>query len=445
MSLVGKEIGQYRVVELIGQGRVASVYRAYQRSLDRWVTLKVLDEAHASDPGFLSRFHREARALIKLRHPHILSVYDHEVRDGHVYLVMDYADGGSLEPRLTGQPMQWPYVASLLLPVARALAYAHSQGVTHCNVKPRNILIARSDWPLLADFGMTRLMRVSRAPAVANEPIDLLAYRSPEQAQAIECDSRSDIYALGILLYEMVTGRHPFAASTPLEMVQSHVGRAPEPPIQINPDLPAMVEAIILRAMSKNPGGRYQSMEEMVNALQAALTQTAAGSSDPTYTPMIARHTICARCGAAVNTLGRYCPKCGATLSHIDPPPVLAPTTMTEAKSPSAQEAIGVHFMLESGAEIVFPPKAELAIGRADPLNDEYPDIDLGPHEGAARGVSRLHARLYRRGEAWVIEDAGSTNGTFLNGRRVASGEETLLRDKDRIRCGQLVMTYRTK
>ena len=441
MNLVGQELGQYRIVEKVGQGRLATVYRAYQRSLDRWVALKVLETAQVSNAAFLMRFHREARQRVKLRHPHILSVYHHEVRDGYAFLIMDYADGGSLGSRLAGQPMPWHAAAALALPVARALAYAHSQGVTHCNLKPHNILLARGDWPLLSDFGMGRLEHTGRMASVASEPVDALAYRSPEQAQAIECDRRSDIYSLGVVLYQMVTGRRPFDAATSLEIVQQHVSRMPEPPTQHNPELPAMAEALILRALAKNPGARYQSMEEMVNALQVALTQTSAGTRDPTYTPMVARHITCLRCGAVVNLLGRYCPKCGATLRSTD---LLRPAA-AEGEGSKTPEATGPRFVLENGSQIVFPPKAELAIGRADALNEEYPDIDLGPQHGAARGVSRLHARLYHRGDAWVIQDAGSTNGTFLNGRRVAGGEETLLREGDRIRCGQLSMTYRAK
>jgi len=441
MSLVGQELGPYRVTEQIGQGRLATVYRAYQRSLDRWVALKILDGVDISNVAFLSRFHREARQMAKLRHPHVLSVYDHGVRDGVAFIVMDYADGGSLETRIGGKSMTWPEAAALLLPVSRALAYAHSQGITHCDIKPRNVLLARGDWPLLADFGMTRLGYAPRSLPVGSEAVETLSYRSPEQAQAIDSDNRSDIYALGVVLYELVTGRRPFEAGTPIEMVQQHVSRTPESPTVINPGLPAVVEAIILRAMAKNPGGRYQTMEEMVNAIQAALTQTAAGSRDPTYTPMLARHVTCPRCGAVVNTLGRYCPKCGATLHPIDLPPIPS----VEDSRPKAKTASGPRFVLDNGTEIIFPPKAELSIGRADTLNDEYPDVDLGAHKGAQLGVSRLHARLYQRGEAWVVEDVGSTNGTFLNGRRIAHGEETLLREGDRIRCGQLTFTYTAK
>ena len=441
MSLVGKELGQYRLTEKIGQSKTAEVYRAYQEGLDRWVALKVIDVARMSDPAFLRRFQREARIAARLRHPHIVSVYDYGERGGFAYLAMDYIDGGSLESRLTGQPMDWHAAASLILPIARALAYAHGQGATHHDVKPANILLAHGDWPLLSDFGIMRMSRSMKPLTVADESTGLPYYVSPEQAQAVEVDIRSDIYSLGVVLYEAVTGRRPFSAKTPIDIAMQHINKIPESPGALNPSLPAMAEAIILRTLAKNPGGRYQSMEDMVNALQMALVQTPSGSIDPTYTPMLARHSTCPRCGALVNTLGRYCTKCGATLRSSDRPPA-RPT----ASSPMLREtqAGSAHFVLESGNAIVFPPKTELTIGRADKLSQEFPDIDLAPHGGTALGVSRLHARLHQRGSAWVVEDVGSSNGTFLNGRRISAGEETLLREGDRLRCGQLVLTFRS-
>ncbi|HLF27214.1 MAG TPA: protein kinase [Anaerolineae bacterium] len=442
MDLVGKELGSYRVTEKIGQGTLARVYRAYQQGLDRWVAVKVFDAADLANPAFLMRFQREARAVAKLRHPHILTVYDYGAHAGLAYLVTDHVDGGTLESRLTGEPLDWSEAAALILPVARALAYAHGQGMTHQNVKPSNVLLARDDWPLLSDFGVARMTSGGKP---LTEVIESGApyYVSPEQAQAVEVDARSDIYSLGIVLYEVVTGRRPFNAQTPLEIVMQHINETPESPCAINSSLPAMAEAIILRAMAKNPGGRYQAMEEMVNALQTALTQTAGGSRDLTYTPMIARHDTCPRCGAIVNTLGRYCAKCGATLRTGGRLPT-APLP-PEAGRRSRQAALGPHFVLNTGSTILLPPKTELTIGRSDKFNQIFPDIDLGPHDGATHGVSRVHARLLQRGHAWVAEDAGSTNGTFLNGRRVAMGEEALLRDGDRLRFGQLTLTFRAK
>lgn len=437
MSLVGKNIGPYRLADKIGEGRTAEVYRAYEEGRDRWVALKVLD-VRVTDPAFPLRFRREARIASRLRHPHIVSVYDYGERGGIAYVAMDYIDGGSLSARLSGQPMEWHEAASLLLPVARALAYAHGQGATHHDVKPSNILLAQGNWPMLCDFGMIKALRPSRPLTTSDEPASVPYYMSPEQAQAVEVDIRSDIYSVGVVLYEAVTGRLPFTAGTAAEVAMQHVNRIPDAPGVLNPSLPAMAEAIILRAMAKNPGGRYQAMEDLVNALQVALVQTPSGAIDPTYTPMIARHSTCPRCGATVNLLSRYCAKCGATLRGGDQMPAAtsAPVQLATGSGP--------RFVLESGSVIVFPPKTELIIGRADKLSQEFPDIDLLPHNGAAKGVSRLHARLHRRGNAWAVEDAGSSNGTFLNGRRVSAGEEMLLREGDRLRCGQLVLTFRS-
>ena len=442
-DLSSQELGEYRLIEKLGQGQTATVYRAYPASLNRPVAVKVLDPAFTSKIGFVSRFKREARLVARLRHPHILPLYDYGEQKGLIYLVTDYVEGSTLRTRMQGEPMEWHQAASLLLPIARALAYVHSQGVTHRDVKPSNVLIGRNDWPLLSDFGIAKEARADMPATMSGEATGLpYYYMSPEQAQTIQVDERSDIYSLGVVLYELVTGRLPFRGDSPLEVMRQHLNETAESPCAINPSLPAMGEAIIMRAMTKNPGGRYQLMGEMVNALQVALTQTSLGSVDPTYTPMIARHETCPRCGAPVNMLGRYCTKCGAKLRPGSGFLSRAQPEATAEKPPAAARAGEFRFVLESGSEIYFPPKVELIIGRADKNSELFPDIDLSPHDGATLGVSRVHAQLRQYGDAWVVEDQGSTNGTFVNGRRVGRGEEVALRLGDRLRCGRLVLTF---
>jgi serine/threonine protein kinase len=437
-------LGEYRLIEKLGQGQTATVYRAYQASLNRPVAVKVLHPDYTSKIGFVSRFKREARLVARLRHPHILPLYDYGEHKGLVYLVTDYVEGNTLQSRLHGELTEWHQAASLLLPIARALAYVHSQGVTHRDVKPSNILIGPNDWPLLADFGIAKIARADMPATMTGKAIDIPYYMSPEQAQTIQVDERADIYSLGVVLYELVTGRLPFTGDSPLEVMRQHLNEMPESPCAINPSLPAMGEAIIMRAMTKNPGGRYQLMGELVNALQVALTQTSMGSVDPTYTPMIARHETCPRCGAPVNMLGRYCTKCGAKLrpgsGFLSRPQPETPADTTPGKSRAGE----FRFVLESGRVIYFPPKTELTIGRADKNSELFPDIDLAPHDGATLGVSRVHAQLRLYGDSWIVEDQGSTNGTFVNGRRVGRGEEVGLRIGDRLRCGRLVMTFQT-
>ncbi|MDY7080146.1 MAG: serine/threonine-protein kinase [Chloroflexota bacterium] len=345
----GQTIGGYQIAEEIGQGGMAAVYRAYQPQLERWVAVKVMQATEASGKEFLARFRREARAIAALRHPNILTIYDYGEEHGIAYIVMEYVPGGTLKAQLTGQPMEWPDVATLLLPVGQALAYAHSEGIVHRDVKPANILLARPDWPMLADFGLVKLVGHQRGITKPGVSVGTPAYFSPEQAAGDDVDHRSDIYSLGIILYQLLTGRLPFEADSPIEMMLRRLHESPTPLRRLNPRITPQLEAIILRALARDLGARQPTMEALVNDL----------SRLPGATGRAALSAAQAAVPSATARLGSFAPVAGPRL-------VVAGT----------------------GATLILPQKGEVLIGRSDPQVAPQPDVDLGPHGGRQAGES---------------------------------------------------------
>ena len=233
-TLIGQEFGGYRIISQVGKGGMATVYKAFQSSLDRYVAVKVMPPFYAQeDDTFLKRFKREARSVAKLRHQNILMVIDFGEHDGLTYIVMEYVDAGTLTDRL-GSPMLLNDIATIIDQVAGALDHGHGQGVVHRDVKPSNILLPKPNWPLLTDFGLAKIVGGSQLTitgSIAGTP----AYMSPEQGQGEPVDSRSDIYSLGIVLYEMATGRVPYHAETPMAVVVKHIIEPLPLPRSINP------------------------------------------------------------------------------------------------------------------------------------------------------------------------------------------------------------------
>ncbi|GAB4544939.1 MAG: hypothetical protein Kow0063_38830 [Anaerolineae bacterium] len=269
-ALAGHTLGPYRMVEKLGQGGMATVYKAYEASLDRYVAVKVLPQHFAHDPTFLTRFRREAKAIARLNHPNIVPVYNFGEAGDLAYIAMQYVEGGTLK-KLLGQPMPPEQALKLAIQIARALSYAHKRDVIHRDIKPANVLMAEGDWPLLSDFGLARMMGSSVQLTQTGVGIGTPAYMSPEQGQGLPVDGRSDIYSLGIMLYEMLAGRVPFQADTPLAVVLKHL-TAPLPmPREINPHIPESVERIILKATAKEAAHRYQTADEMIVAMEQAL------------------------------------------------------------------------------------------------------------------------------------------------------------------------------
>jgi len=268
----GQSIGPYRVLERLGRGGMASVYKAYQPSLDRYVALKVLPAHLTDEPGFAERFRREARAVAKLEHPHILAVHDYGQEGDLTYIAMRYVEGGTLKD-LLGKPLALPLVVDLIGQIAEALDYAHEHGVIHRDVKPSNVLLDRGNWTLLTDFGVARMVDATQQLTGTGVGVGTPAYMSPEQGQGKQVDRRSDVYSLGVVLYEMLTGKVPFEAETPLAVVWKHVNEPLPLPRSINPQVPEAAERVVLKALAKTPSDRYASAGGQARQLHSAVPE----------------------------------------------------------------------------------------------------------------------------------------------------------------------------
>jgi ligand-binding sensor domain-containing protein/tRNA A-37 threonylcarbamoyl transferase component Bud32 len=269
-DLSGRNLGPYVLLEQLGAGGMATVYKAYQPAMDRYVAVKVLPHHMASDAAFRERFGREARTIARLEHRFILPVYDVLEADGIPFLVMRYTTGGTLRDLLAAGRTPFPRALTLVAQVAEALAYAHAEGVVHRDIKPANILLDRDGSALLADFGIAKIVAGASDLTADGALIGTPLYMAPEQAQGRPADARTDIYALGVVLYELVAGRRPYEAETPLAVALMHIHDPLPLPRSLNPAIPEALERVILQALAKRPEDRFQSAGAMVEALRLA-------------------------------------------------------------------------------------------------------------------------------------------------------------------------------
>src|SRR3954454_25288177 len=264
MSLVGQVFSnRYRIERELAHGGMAEVYLARDESLDRLVALKALFPEYAREPSFVERFRREAQAAANLNHPNIVAIYDWGQETGTYFIVMEYVEGRSLRDVIrTDGPIDAAQAAEITSEIASALAFAHRGGVVHRDVKPGNVLITQGGIVKVTDFGIARA-GTSDGLTQTGSVMGTATYFSPEQAQGLAVDGRRDVYSLGIVLYEMVTGVAPFTGDSPVSVAYKHVREDVVPPSQRNPEIPPDLEQIILTALAKDPALRYQTADDM--------------------------------------------------------------------------------------------------------------------------------------------------------------------------------------
>jgi serine/threonine protein kinase len=409
-DLTGQDFGSYKLDEMVGAGGMACIYKAFDETLSRWVAIKVvpLPSAGGAEEILLARFRQEARAIAALRHRNILTIYGYGEEAGWAYIVMEYVPGGSLKDRLeTGKPFSWDAALGVVIPVSQALAFAHERGVIHRDIKPANILMPQDDWPLLADFGLAKMEHATRPNlTVPGQVLGTMAYAAPEQIQEGSIDARVDIYSLGIVLYELLTARLPFHGESAFDFLMARITDPPVPIQKANPNVPKIFIPVLDKALAQDPAKRYQTMAEMSQVLREA--RDALRSS---------------------------------TVAEARPAKRRDQTELVHV-SPSAEPALRLK-IVASGLEIVPSRRSELTIGRA--FKNVAPDIDLGPYGGSKAGVSRQHSRLLLKDRQWFVEDLGSTNGTFVNGIKIAANQPVSFKDGDLIRCGQIELELKVE
>ena len=274
MNLIGKIIGnRYEILEEVGLGGMATVYKAKDHVLNRLVAVKVLKDEFTTDTEFIKRFNTEAQAAASLSHPNIVSIYDvgHEDENNLYYIVMELVQGKTLKEIINNEGvLSWKWAVNIAMQIASALELAHKNGIVHRDIKPHNIIITEDGIAKVTDFGIAKAVSNSTITAFGTT-IGSVHYFSPEQAKGGFTDAKSDLYSLGVVMYEMLTGKVPFDADTPVSVALKHMQEEPKEPIELNPEIPTAVNQIVIKAMQKEPSARYQNATEMLHDLSKAL------------------------------------------------------------------------------------------------------------------------------------------------------------------------------
>jgi eukaryotic-like serine/threonine-protein kinase len=472
-SLVGKSLGQFRIVEHIGAGGMASVFKAYQPTLDRYVAVKVLPAYHARDPIFVKRFTQEARSVAKLAHPNIVQIHDFGEQENITFIVMEYVESGTLKDRLKERSLTVPEAVDFVIQAAEGLGCAHSHGIIHRDVKPANMLLRKDGHLLLSDFGIAKILEGTVNLTRVGTGIGTPQYMSPEQGTGQPVDRRSDIYSLGIVLYHALTGRVPFTADSPLSITVKHLNDPiPVENLRVK-GVPQPIEQVLLKMTAKTPADRYQTTDELIEALTRALTASqltlprwrtgkqpveppgqaadqpgafsiplsnADGGFGQVSQPLIPlsqpsmsnlRQQIvtvpCFRCGAANQSDRLFCTSCGYELSDkwaredrylaSNGRPLLARLSLQNGQM--------------AGRSYLFH-QVVTTIGRTNGN-----DLII-----SGRTVSRRHARLWFEGGRWYLADMQSANGTLVNNMRLQPNQAVPLNDGDVINFGDEIVVF---
>src|ERR687884_765741 len=262
-TLIGSVFdGRYRIVRKLGAGGMADVYLAEDQELGRRVAIKILNDRHAADDSFIERFRREAKNAAGLSHPNIVSIYDRGEAEGTYYIAMEFLDGRSLKELIVSRgPTPIRIAIEYTRQILAAIGYAHRHGIVHRDIKPHNVVVDPEGRLKVTDFGIAR-SGASQMTEVGSI-IGTAQYLSPEQARGAPVDQTSDLYSVGVVLYEMLTGKVPFTGDSPVEIAMKHLSAVPKPPSALRPEVPHDLDMIVLRALAKDPEERYQTAEEM--------------------------------------------------------------------------------------------------------------------------------------------------------------------------------------
>ena len=460
-SLVGKSLGQFRIVERIGAGGMATVFKAYQPVLDRYVAVKVLPDYHARDPVFKERFLREARAVARLDHPNIVQIYLFGEDDDIAYIVMQYIDSGTLKDLLKQSgPLPVADALKFMVQAAEGLGSAHQHGIIHRDVKPANMLLRKDGHLLLSDFGIVKILEGTTNLTRVGTGIGTPQYMSPEQGTGQPVDASSDIYSLGIVLFHCLTGRVPFNADSPLTITVKHLNEPLPVAFLRHAKVPSPIEQVILKMTAKVPAERYQNTAEFISELlraataariqlpwnilppnveiaeaavanppqranQSQINQSQLRASQPLRASQVT--LTCFRCQAQNPSDRLFCTSCGYELADRK-------AAADRVLGPNGRPILA-RFTMKNGhmAGRVFRFHQDLTtIGRTNGN-----DLIIN-----GRTVSRRHARLWFDNGRWCLADMQSANGTFVNNMRLQPNQAAALNDGDVLNFGDEIVQF---